>query len=531
MLFFRKGIVQENRNVAVGRDAGIKNSFVLIALLGLCGSMYMLWLTKWGAEVCCDSVAYLDAARNLLEGNGFVSQGKLMTHYPPGYPILLAITSLVSQTEVLVSARILCVLLYGVNVFLFGFAAYLCTKRNLAAAICAVCFFVFSVATVSVHFAAMSEAPFITLMFLGFILLNRHMQKPDMRLLLLASLVTGFALVTRYVGVTLLPPAILALVFISERPIRQRLINAAVFTGVACLPLAAWITRNLMLGKTAASRPITFHPIGLRHARTFILTTYDFFLSLTVRGRFGLLYLGVVTVVFLIALVFLHKKKYLAANLKSGVLFLTAICLAFFVVYGCFLVFSISFIHAHTPLDQRILLPALLALALACIALAWHVSQAVDKKLVWQVFLCFAALNISINSAACLPFASSLHRDGRGYNSRAWQQSETLAFVRNLPGDMKIYSNGPDVIYFHLKMKTTLIPSKLILMTQGDDPQFAENFSLMCEECKNGKAAVVYFGEMTWRHYLPSKEELEADGRLPVLARLGDGTIFRAVPR
>ena len=48
----------------------------------------------------------------------------------------------------------------------------------------------------------------------------------------------------------------------------------------------------------------------------------------------------------------------------------------------------------------------------------------------------------------------------------------------------------------------------------------------MRNELMQNGALVVYLDKITWRWYLPSKDELENVYKLPVLVRLEDGVIY-----
>jgi hypothetical protein len=39
-------------------------------------------------------------------------------------------------------------------------------------------------------------------------------------------------------------------------------------------------------------------------------------------------------------------------------------------------------------------------------------------------------------------------------------------------------------------------------------------------------ALIIYFDRLTWRWYLPSRNELEEKYKLPVVTRLADGVVF-----
>src|SRR5687768_2666146 len=108
----------------------------LLVVGGVCALALMLWTTALGAGVSPDSVLYIDAARNLLAGKGLVALGIPLSHYPPGYPAVLALGGL-AGIEPLAGARLLNALLFGLNAMLIGWLAYACAERRPAAGIAA----------------------------------------------------------------------------------------------------------------------------------------------------------------------------------------------------------------------------------------------------------------------------------------------------------------------------------------------------------------------------------------------------------
>ncbi|GAI92915.1 unnamed protein product [marine sediment metagenome] len=117
---------------------------VLIVFSGVCASVLMLWITSIGPGVSPDSTVYLGVARSLLSGDGLVAAGKPLTHYPPGYPLSLALAGRLLGADLLQTQRLFGAFLFGVNTVLFGIAVALCTDCSLLAAGVAVSAFVLS---------------------------------------------------------------------------------------------------------------------------------------------------------------------------------------------------------------------------------------------------------------------------------------------------------------------------------------------------------------------------------------------------
>jgi len=71
-----------------------------------------------------------------------------------------------------------------------------------------------------------------------------------------------------------------------------------------------------------------------------------------------------------------------------------------------------------------------------------------------------------------------------------------------------------------------MIPAKANATTRKENENYQEQLNQMIRECKEGKALVVFFTRIAWRGQLPSKEEIESMGNIPVAVRLKDGVIY-----
>ena len=502
---------------------------VLLVLAGAAGSVLMYWITDYGPGVGPDSVAYFGAARNLLAGNGLFVDGQPMTHFPPVYPLLLALASPFRHGDILQASRLLGALLYGTNLFLFGLAVQIGTERSLWATSCAILLFLCSAPVTATHSMALSEAPLITFTLTTLILLSLHVARPSRYLLLMASLCAGCAMVTRYVGITLLLPILIGL-FFAERPRKQKIGDSFLVATVTLLPLVSWLIRNIVLTGSATDRSPAVHLFGLRHASQLVHTMYDLTLPISIPGWTQILQLGVALALFLIVLALLRKKhsieSYIRRNTSAVHMVLPALCIIFFMTYVAFLVISISFFDAHTPLNDRILLPAFLAIAVAGISLTWSLSSALDSRIAWNAFILLLLLSIAISGTQAVAEASDIHRNGRGYTSRQFRDSRTIAAVISLPQDMEIYSNGRDAIQFLTGRAVTSIPLVAHPGTLQPNERFEEELQLVCRKVRKGEGMVVFLNSIVWRWYLPTQEELESACGLPVLARLDDGAIY-----
>jgi hypothetical protein len=88
------------------------------------------------------------------------------------------------------------------------------------------------------------------------------------------------------------------------------------------------------------------------------------------------------------------------------------------------------------------------------------------------------------------------------------------------------YSNGIDAIYFLTRKEALRIPPKIDRISGKNNPEFERDLNAMRNDLTQNRAVVLYLDKITWRWYLPSKDELENVYKLPILARLKDGVIY-----
>ena len=190
--------------------------FSLYALvLFIAIGMFLVWYsTVWGAGLISDSFQYAATARNLAHGNGFTlpyGDGELipMTKYAPMFSILLAGLELIGVSAI-VGARILNILLFGVNIVLMFLSVKKLTRSDIFSLLPSL-LFTLSFVTVEVHTWALSEPLYICLSLLSFLFLQNHFEQAKVNWLLLAALTTSLAFLTRYVGFSLVISIILIL--------------------------------------------------------------------------------------------------------------------------------------------------------------------------------------------------------------------------------------------------------------------------------------------------------------------------------
>jgi hypothetical protein len=210
---------------------------------------------------------------------------------------------------------------------------------------------------------------------------------------------------------------------------------------------------------------------------------------------------------------------------------LVKLLVIFLLVYPAFLILSLTFFDANTPLDQRILSPVfVIALIL--------VSYALIEAFKWQgkhrFFKWMALILICIFCAAYLARGARLltqsFQEGIGFNSAAWQQSPVLKSLQQLPSGRYIYSNAPEGIILQTRRPALGLPKKYNLIVQRPNPRYPGQMEAMVNKIEEEGGIIVYFKGLDWPN-LPDERELVQLLPVRILAQYEDGTIYGAAAK
>ncbi len=242
-------------------------------LLGLVATSLVLFLTRPGPGTAGDSTSYLMGAENLLLGNGFSRYSgayeiRPITGFPPLYSLALAVPTSFG-IELQDGARLLNAVLFGANLMLVSTLVYSLTDSVVAPALAGVLFLSRPI-QIELHSWVMSEPLFTFLSLLSICALGLFLRRLDWPYLVLAGVLAASASLTRYVGVAVTAAGVAGIALLGARSLRHRLRDAAVFAGLALLPVLGWLARNQALGGTTVNRALGYHPMDPDILRLFM---------------------------------------------------------------------------------------------------------------------------------------------------------------------------------------------------------------------------------------------------------------------
>ena len=123
-------------------------------------------------------------------------------------------------------------------------------------------------------------------------------------------------------------------------------------------------------------------------------------------------------------------------------------------------------------------------------------------------------------------YASNYIKNGVGFTSKAWTNSETLAKSEDFK-NKKVYSNASNVLRFYEIGKPYYLPVKEDGGSTKIRTEYTEEYDKMIQEVINNEAVIVIFENKKWWPYLPSKDEIEQSlANSGEVVTLNDGKIY-----
>jgi hypothetical protein len=496
------------------RDTLRLASFLSLLLLMATGTFLVLRATPEGLGLSDDSIAYIAGARSLLAGNGYreawLATNQPVTHFPPGFSSALTFIGWFGL-DPLRGARFLNALLFGLNAGLLGILAWRMTP-SLTAGLVLAGLFVLNGDLLQVHTVAMSEPLFIFLSLLSFWMFDLYFELPPSSVgrgaagewwwLAACGVFAGLAYLTRYAGLALAATFIVAIVILRSNW-RKRLISIGIFLAGFLPWVLIWALRNRIVADTATNRALAWHPVTAENLETGLRVFTDFLVPIASWFRAVIRQPGLAEAMLIVILGAILawtiakawntlSKPRQAEALKEGgkesrevITFTTALYLF---AYLAAIVASMTFFDAATKFRLRILAPVfvclLILLVYAGIWLRKRNRGVVIALTLVLLGFSFYEQNITVSTWA---------RSGIGYASFQWYDSEAMAYLRELPGDVMIFTNEPAAVYLYTGRGAYVLPSGYDSARAEFLPGFEEGVMRMQDEINAGRAVLAIF--------------------------------------
>ena len=393
----------------------------------------------------------------------------------------------------------------------------------------------FSPQFVTLHSGAMSEPPFLSFLLLTIWQALNYFETGSRRSLLLCSAFLGIATLTRFPGPAL-GAAIAAVILLDQRlTIRRRWTDVILLAAVGGAIFFAWVIDSQLTEGRSIGRTLWFYGTmgpeewwdSLRSMLAWILP-----------DKFGVGLRSVILAGLLLFAGWQEGRQYNRFRRADQPALLEArsalqIVLAlFFVLYMGFMVLSTS-IEANLSLTGRYAFPAYVILVMLLTTQTHELSKTVQPERWMRVALiALAAIILVGHGIRTAARTSEVYQEGFGYQSDMWRTSPTVRALNILPPNVKIYSNGPDIIAYLTGREAEFSPHELMLRTNEPEPgnPLSKQFARIRAEAAKHPVYIVMFDNVDWRFYLASDKKIRAGLPLTLVAKPDDGRIYRVDP-
>jgi 4-amino-4-deoxy-L-arabinose transferase-like glycosyltransferase len=497
-------------------------------MLGVTGALLIWFNTPWGIGVGYDSVYYLKAADNLLSGFGLSRldvQGNVvyLTHYPPLYPLVVAVTRIITGTQAVVAARLIASISFGILIFLTGFIVLRLTGAMAAGVLAALVIFS-SPVLIEVNLMAMSESIFLVLLLLLFIATIQYLSNQHRIWLVVAALFGAGLYLARYSGIVFIGVSAFGIILFELNAFRKRLSNAILFGVLCVIPILFWFGRNYVLTGSMTNRVISFHPPSIDVLRQGLLTITTWGIPNWIPAHYALFFILLPAAGLIYLLITGGREKTRIIITQNKTHLSISLLILYILFYMCSLLLSLTFFDASTKLNNRILSPVYLLSLIIFFVFLWDIGCRTKWKVILIAGSVLVLVCIALNTIASNSILVNMREKGMGFTGQKWQASQTIDLVRQLPQEGVIYSNEAFPIYFLTGRPAGWIPELIDNVKDSTSTEYARELEEMKENIIETNGSLVIFTSRMNPGVYPPKSIL-SEG-LELYKKTADGEIY-----
>jgi len=440
-----------------------------------------------------DPIVYVSVARSLASGHGIsvpygdvytpsqLTLGGPVSHWPPGYALLLSIGGS-SMSSILTWARVLGIVLFSANVFLFGFLAHRVRVPRFGAVALAV---IFAGLSFSLHGTVESEPLFFFLVLLGLHGLVSFFDRPTWSSILIVAVAFGLSTVTRYLGEAFVIGGVLAILVLLKQPFARRLMFGAVLAVVGNIPVLIWVLSIHNSPEAPAVHLPRFYDL-----QTALYAVAGFAVPGVGSPALRVLIVAVIIVVVIAMMATVGGSGSLSPIRHEHVdwvlLYLT-------VAYLVFLFCSRAFVDPLIQLNSRMLFLPFMLLVLWC-AQNWPrlASWASVPRSSWAPPIATSLVVLLVVTSIWTAIETTRQEQDGNYNSTSPATMALKRAVEAIPPTTVVYSDHPDAVYFVSGRRVYLLPNTSSASTLKVNHRFAAEMSSLRRAVCGRPAAVLY---------------------------------------
>ena len=422
---------------------------------------WFMRVTKpFGIGLTTDSVAYLWSAENLANGIGLgrltgAGELKPMTHWPPLYPLILALMNKLGL-DIFSAARWLGGICFSLAVFLTGWLLKKIT-RSFIFTIAALILLLVSSALWETGIRAMTEQLFMIFCLGGIFSVDRYWTGNQIRYLVFAAVLFGAGFLTRYAGISIIITVASLLLFKTGSSLIKKFVRSFLFGIGSSLPLGLWLGYNQIIYANATNRSFSIYPIPVTDFQELLRLLNQWIQPLFTTFHIGPGKLMIGTAILVIALAaVLLQVRLPQIQVKDRFPFLVQILLSFIPIY--LVIVLLSRLYFDPMIDiwrERILFPGFLSVFIILIwgiQKLWNLSRKFHPgvSIILAILLVFAAQSFFSGfirqSETVIQKSQSA---GVGLAHSREDPPEIIVFLKSLPPADLYYTDNIERLYIY----------------------------------------------------------------------------------
>lgn len=491
-----------------------------------------LLITQSGPGISADSVHYISTGENLFNGNGFqdsVGGNHPWTSAPPLYPLSIA-AFMYLGFDAEQAARMVPVLSFALLMFPLFYIGKITNSVITGYSICLICIVFYPLLFITSYAWYWMLYGFFSVTAAFFLVKLSIDSKSTNRVLCLSGFFTALAILTGFMGISLLLTGLLVIVLKNKAQLRNMVNQLLIYGSISSIPIIPWLVRNLMLSNNLSGSNWSESSVGLLTPINQAVTVIVVNLLGPIPLFGGLISkMGIWTVLVILGTclillaTFVHKqsidKKAWAKYLKGNYVVFTC---AFTYLIVLVIVRSIWFTQV---IENRLVSPSYPFLILSAFSFIFYsyrnIADTPLKSLLQVVIIisCISFFSYHVNTA--LSFYQSA-KDGQQLSAPGWKNSQMVAWAAvNIPNNSIIYSDMYGLVYLEFRRPVFHLPI-------SSDKEAMDRFLQQLTGEEN--IYIISFKNTMYHTVLSHSQIIEMNQRyrlLEIAAEFPEGTIWR----
>ena len=396
-----------------------------------------------------DSVTYIEGAKSIVAGDGYVIEGDPITVRPPGYSYILTVAMMLGLDSILAFKALNIVLgAAALLAFFYSMRGIIPTVEAMLLVLLTGVMFPW----IYYSHTILSDIMFALVIALFLIVTMKYQAGEKLWTLIFLTIITAMAPLVRYAGIALFPAWFYAVCLFDSRAYRavraknwRRIVLFLALACVVVIPVVGFLIRNLLLTGSITAYTTGVNPEYALSLKKLGITEFGLWTKLWINAR-GYLHIFVIP-----DQVGIDRTSALPFAIRAGCVALWSLVLAGWIICVgkrrwrsvAITFFSyFALLQFNTWYDIRYLLPVLpILLLFVIVAAGWILEKALAflrvrnvtrrAAIVRTTMIVALIVGISGNAAFALLSSKGKRLRRRGYDGQLQRLYEACQFIRN----------------------------------------------------------------------------------------------------